>query len=65
MRFSACITTVKRDFVCIHENEIRVSESYKDGINNITVNQKNKVAASGLLIYVISLLVYFSQHLFA
>lgn len=34
------ITSVKRDFVCIHENEIPVSESYKDAINKITGQSK-------------------------
>lgn len=30
------ITSVKRDFVCIHETEIPVGESYKDSIHKIT-----------------------------
>lgn len=30
------ITSIKRDFICINETEIPVSESYKDSINKIT-----------------------------
>ncbi len=33
------ITSIKRDHVCISEDEIPVSESYKDAINKITRNE--------------------------
>lgn len=34
------ITSVKRDFVCVNEIEIPVSESYKDSLEKITGSQK-------------------------
>lgn len=33
------VTAIKRDFVCIHENEIPIGESFKGSIQTITGNQ--------------------------
>jgi DNA-binding LytR/AlgR family response regulator len=34
------VTSVKRDFVCIHEIEIPIGESFKDGVGLITGNRQ-------------------------